>query len=191
MKRLKHAVAEQTKYYNQKHTLKEFNVDDLIMLNIKNLKQRRSSKKMSHKYVKSFRVENKIDAQTYRLTLLNIYRIHNTFHVSLLKNYHHREDDKHAKQLMQISELIDDEEQWKIEEILDRIDDRKSIWYKIKWLNWDFEYNQWLHENEFKNVSELMKKYNERTSRKRRRRHWFKLTFASASAMTWSLRSIV
>ena len=126
IRRLEAAVATQAKYYNQKHESKEFNVDDLVMLNIKNLKQRRPSKKMSHKYVGSFRVK-KVDAQAYRLTLPNIYRIHNTFHVSLLEDYHHRAGEKHAEQLMQTSELIVDEEQWEIEEILDRMGDRKGI----------------------------------------------------------------
>ena len=93
IKRLKIAAIAHAKYYNQKHEFKKFNVNDLIMLNIKNLKQRRLNKKMSHKYVKSFRVKDKIDAQTYRLILSNIYRIHNTFHVSLLKDYHHKKDD--------------------------------------------------------------------------------------------------
>ena len=111
IERFEFAVATQTKYYNQNHESKKFNVNDLVMLNIKNFKQRRFSKKMSHKFVEFFRVKNKIDAQTYRFTLFNIYRIHNTFHVSLLKDYHHKKDDKHAKQLMQISELIDDEKQ--------------------------------------------------------------------------------
>ena len=145
------------------------------MLNIKNLKQRRFSKKMSHKYVKFFRVKNKIDAQTYRFILFNIYRIHNIFHVSLLKNYHYKKDDKYAKQLTQISKLIDDKKQWKIEKILDKMNDKKDIWYKIKWFNWNSKYNQWLHKNEFKNASNLMKKYNERASRKRKRRYWFKI----------------
>ena len=81
---------------------------------------------MSHKYVKFFKIKNKIDAQTYRLTLFNIYRIHNIFHVSLLKNYHHKESDKHAKQLMQISKLINDEKQWKIENFFDKIDKKKK-----------------------------------------------------------------
>ena len=171
IKRLKHVVAKQTKYYNQKHIFKKFNVDDLIIFNIKNFKQRRFNKKMSHKYVKSFKIKNKIDAQTYRLILFNIYRINNVFHVSLLKNYYYKKNDKHAKQFMQISKLINDKKQWKIEKFFDKIDDRKNIWYKIKWFNWNFEYNQWLHKKEFKNVSKLMKKYNERTSRKRKRRH--------------------
>ncbi len=49
---------------------------------------------MSHKYVKSFRIKNKSETQTYRLTLLNIYWIYNTFYVSLLKSYLHRVGDE-------------------------------------------------------------------------------------------------
>ena len=41
---------------------------------------------------------------------------------------------------MQTSNLIDDEKQWEIEEIVDKIEDKKSIWYKMKWLDWDLEY---------------------------------------------------
>ena len=49
---------------------------------------------MSHKYVESFRIKNKSKTQVYRLILLNIYRIHNTFYVLLLEPYLHRVDDK-------------------------------------------------------------------------------------------------
>ncbi len=49
---------------------------------------------MSHKYVKSFRIKNKSRTQIYRFILLNIYWIHNTFYVSLLKLYLHRVDDE-------------------------------------------------------------------------------------------------
>ena len=131
MKRLKHVVAQQTKFYNQKHIFKKFNVDDLIIFNIKNFKQRRFNKKMSHKYVKFFKIKNKIDAQTYRLILFNIYRIHNIFHVSLLKNYHYKKNDKYAKQFMQIWKLINDEKQWKIEKIFDKINDKKIFDIKL------------------------------------------------------------
>ena len=64
------------------------------MLSIKNLKQKRFSKKISHKYVKSFRIKNKSETQIYRLILFNIYRIYNTFYVSHLKLYLHRVDNK-------------------------------------------------------------------------------------------------
>ena len=55
------------------------------MLIIKNLKQKRSNKKLSHKFVSSFRIENKIDTQTYKLTLFFTYRIYNTFYVFFIE----------------------------------------------------------------------------------------------------------
>jgi len=76
------------------------------MLLIRNLKQKRFSKKMSHKYVESFRTKNKSKTQIYRLILFNIYRIYNTFYVLLLKLYLHCVDDEQAKQMLQVSKLI-------------------------------------------------------------------------------------
>ena len=111
MQRLEHVSVEQTRYYNRKYKSTFFKIEDLMILSTKNLKQKRSFKKLSHKYVESFKIENKIEAQIYRLTLSNIYRIHNIFHVSLLKSYRHRVDDKKTKQMMQTSNLIDDEKQ--------------------------------------------------------------------------------
>ena len=55
-------------------------------------------------------MKNKINEQTYHLTLLNIYRIFNTFYVSLLKLYLHRADDLKIKIIMQVSKFIDDTE---------------------------------------------------------------------------------
>jgi len=79
------------------------------MLSIKNLKQKRFRKKMSHKYVELFKIKNKSKTQFYRLILLNNYRIYNTFYVLLLKSYSYRIDDEQAKQMLQTSKLINDE----------------------------------------------------------------------------------
>jgi len=79
------------------------------MLSTRNLKQKRFSKKMSHKYIKSFKIKNKIKTQIYRFILLNIYRIHNTFYVLFLELYLHRASNKQAKQMLQASKLIDNE----------------------------------------------------------------------------------
>ena len=140
-KRLKHVSFKQTKYYNKKHKSMKYYVSDLIMLSIKNLKQKRFNKKMSHKFVEFFKMKNKIDAQIYRFTLSINYRIHNIFHVFLLKKYYHRVDDQMTKQMMQTFDLINDKKQWKIKKILDKTNDKKNIWYKIKWLNWENVYN--------------------------------------------------
>ncbi len=57
------------------------------MLLTRNLKQKRFSKKMLHKYIKSFTIKNKIKIQIYYFILLNIYQIYNTFYILLLKLY--------------------------------------------------------------------------------------------------------
>ena len=102
---------QQTKYYNVNHQLKSYAVNDLMLLLTKNLKQKRLSKKLSHKFVKSFRMKDKTDEQAYCLMLLNIYRIYNTFYVLLLKSYLHRADDLKTEVMMQVLKLINDTKQ--------------------------------------------------------------------------------
>ena len=155
MQRLQKASAQQTKYYNANHQSKSYAVSDLVLLSIKNFKQKRLSKKLSHKFIDSFRIKNKINEQTYRLTLFNTYRIHNIFHVSFLKSYLHRADDQETKVMMQASKLINDIEQWEIKKIMNRTKSKKKIWYKVKWLDWDHIYDQWLSEEELEHVQKL------------------------------------
>ena len=180
-KRLRKASASQTKYYNKKHTPQDYFVGQLVMLFTKNLKQKRSSKKLSHKFVGSFRIEDKVKEQVYRLTLSSIYRIHNIFHVSLLKPYHHRADSEEADAFMQVLELIDDEEQWEIEEILDKTKSKGTYYYKIKWMSWGDSYNQWLPEDELNNAAELKKKFDERASTINRRKRSSRSNFEEQS----------
>ena len=66
-----------------------FAINDLIILFIKNLKQKRFNKKLLHKFAKLFKIKSKIDSQTYRLILFNIYRIYNTFYMLFLKKYYY------------------------------------------------------------------------------------------------------
>ena len=66
---------------------------------------------MFFKFAKSFKIENKIKKQTYRLTLSSTYQIYNIFHVFLLKSYYYKVDDKNAHEFMQILNLINDDEQ--------------------------------------------------------------------------------
>ena len=56
MKWWQNAINAQTKYYNQKHKSKFFNIDDLVMLSAKNLKQKKLSKKLSNKMIKFFHI---------------------------------------------------------------------------------------------------------------------------------------
>ena len=101
-------IDAQTKYYNQKHKSKFFNVDDLIMLSAKNLKQKKSSKKLLNKMIKLFHIQKFINKQTYYLDFSIIYKVHSFFHVFLLKSYNRRLNDDFILDYL-VLELIDDE----------------------------------------------------------------------------------
>ena len=54
LKQWKSAVASQVKAYNQRHKLKTYNKNNLVLLLMKNLSQKHSNKKLSHKFAESF-----------------------------------------------------------------------------------------------------------------------------------------
>jgi len=63
------------------------------MLSVKNLKQKKLSKKLSNKLLKLFHIQKFINKQMYYLNVSIIYKIHSVFHVFLLKSYNHRLND--------------------------------------------------------------------------------------------------
>jgi len=102
------AINAQTKYYNWKHKSKFFNVNDLVMLSAKNLKQKKLSKKLSNKMIEFFHIQELIDKQTYYLDLSVIYKVHSVFHVFLLESYNSRLNDDFILDYL-ILKLINDE----------------------------------------------------------------------------------
>ena len=62
IKRFKYVNFKQTKYYNKKHKFIKYYMSELIILSIKNFKQKRFNKKISYKFVEFFKIENKINA---------------------------------------------------------------------------------------------------------------------------------
>ena len=102
-----------------------------MMLFTKHIKQRKSSQKFSHKFIKSFRIANVVEKQTYRLVLSFLYRIHDVFHVSYLEFYNKRENDDFLLDLSS-SKLINDEKEFEIEKILQKKISKKTIYYLVK-----------------------------------------------------------
>lgn len=98
-KRWATARESQARYYNQHHKPRVFNKGDLVLLLTKNLKLKRPSKKMSHKWIGPFRIDEPIGKQAYRLILPAGYLIHPVFYVSLLEPYKRRPDDESIPKL--------------------------------------------------------------------------------------------
>jgi hypothetical protein len=108
MKILLIKVAEnQVKYYNLKHISMIYNVDDKVLLNVKNIIFTKSFKKLDYKYYDSYEIIELIKKQAYKLKLSCLLKkIHNVFHVSLFES--HLYDSAKALELFSIIE-VDDE----------------------------------------------------------------------------------
>ncbi len=137
------------------------------MLSAKNLKQKKSSKKLSNKMIELFRIQEFIDKQTYHLDLSVIYRVHSVFHVFLLESYNRRLNDDSILNYF-ILELIDDEQEWKIEKILQKWKRKRILYYKIQWKEYFIEYDQWISSEDMKDVSKLIEAFKTRLKHERK-----------------------
>jgi hypothetical protein len=72
-KRLKKTKENQVKYYDEKHILCIFNVEDKILLNFKNIHMFKLFKKLDYKYYKSFEMQNLVEKQTYKFNLFHTF----------------------------------------------------------------------------------------------------------------------
>lgn len=168
--RWKQATDMQAKYFNKKHNSKSYNIGDHVLLSTQNLSLAQPNKKLTHKFIGPFRIRDIIGKQAYRLDLPKEYsRLHNVFHVSLLEPYHRRAGEA-AAPLLKGPDLVDNEEEWEIEALLDRRTRKGQIWYKVRWKDWPSDYDQWIEKENLDHASELRESYDSAALSKRRRR---------------------
>ena len=94
---------------------------------------------------------------TYRLRLPTSLKIHNVFHVDLLTPYY--ETQEHGENYAQPPpELIDGEEEYQVEEIIDERIFRRKKQYLIKWLGYPVSENSWIDARDL-HADELLEDY--------------------------------
>ena len=75
-------------YYDRKRIeAPSFKEGDLVMLDGRNIRTKRPSKKLAPKNYGPFKILKKIGTRAYKLELHPRWRIHDVFHVSLLEPY--------------------------------------------------------------------------------------------------------
>lgn len=156
-----HAAAAQAKYYNSKHTRRNFAVGEKVLLNAKNIKLQRPQKKLDHKFLGPFEVEELIGNQAYRLRLPIRYKaLHPVFHVSLLEPYLQREGKEPAEPA---AIQLEDGEEWEVEAILDDRIRRGTRQYWVKWIGYPESDNSWEPEENLENAQNLLTAYRRQT----------------------------
>src|SRR5258705_5762445 len=115
-----------------------YKVGDLVMLSGRNIKTRRPSRKMDHKNHGPFQIEKIISPLAVRLTLPREWKIHDVFHVSLLKPYRasdQREPPNPTKTLRDAEE-IEYSEEYEMDEVMSATRKGRRILYLVKWLGY-------------------------------------------------------
>ena len=143
-KNLEIAQKMQKKYYDQKHKPKTFQVGELVLLDTRNVRTQRPSKKLDYKYDGPFKIKEIINPQAYKLDLPQRLRIHPVFHISLLQSYTPDRFAKYRKnQPLQVVSL-DTENVYEVDHIRDRRRKPDGTWeYLIHWKGYDSEEDQW------------------------------------------------
>ncbi len=157
---------EQMMNQANKHTKKiNYEIESKMFLNEQNIVTARSFKKLNDKMLDSFQITESVDS-FYKLKLSETMHIHDVFHSELLRS---AVDDSLSDQKNESSRsiVINDEDEWKIDDILNFRRYRRRLQYRVKWKSYDNDLN-WYNadDDEFMNAQEMIDDFHIKYSRK-------------------------
>src|SRR5437588_6061401 len=159
------------KYYDQgKLDLPDMSIRDIVMLNAKNIRTKRLTKKLAPKFYGPFKILEKIGTRSYRLELDQRWRIHNVFHISLIEPYKSSSDPQRT-QLRPQPEEIEGEKEFEVEKIIRRevretrkqVRGRaritKKLYYPVKWVGYPDDECTWEPGEHLTHASEYIEDF--------------------------------
>jgi hypothetical protein len=135
-----------------------FKKGEKVWLEARNLKLPHLSKKIAPKKAGPFKISEVITPVTYRLHLPTGWRIHNVFHSSLLTPF--KETNAHGPSYpTPIPDIIDGEEEFKIEGILKHKIKSGKTHFLIRWKNCPTTEDSWEPEENVLHAQDSVKEY--------------------------------
>jgi len=149
-----------------KHRKKiNYKIELRVFLNERNIVTARFFKKLNDKMLDSFQIIDFVDS-FYKLKLFETMHIHDVFHSELLC-FVVNDSLFNQKNEFSKSIVINDENEWKIDDILNSRWYRKRLQYQVKWKSYDNDLN-WYNadDDEFMNAQEMIDDFHIKYSRK-------------------------
>ncbi len=158
---------EQMMNQANKHKKKiNYKIKSKIFLNKRNIVTARLFKKLNDKMLNSFQIIDLVNL-FYKLKLFKTMCIHDVFHSELL---HLVINDSLSDQKNEFSRsiVINDEDEWKINDILNFQWYQRRLQYQVKWKSYDNDLNWYnANDNEFMNAQKMIDDFHIKYSRKR------------------------
>ncbi len=133
----------------------DYKIKSKMFLNERNIVTARSFKKLNDKMLDSFINLDLVDS-SYKLKLSEFMHVHDVFHSDLLRSV---VDDFLPDQKNKLSDsiVINDKDEWKIDDILNFRWYRRRLQYKVKWNDYDNDLN-WYNadDDEFMNAQKII-----------------------------------
>jgi len=140
-----------------KRDAKPFKKGDKVWLDARNLKTA-YPKKFAPKREGPFKITEVLGPLTYRLDIPKRWKIHNVFHATLLSLF--RQTDVHGPSFSNPPpDLIDGEEEYEVEAILNHRKIGRGYQYLIRWKNYSSGDDSWEPESHIKNADDILTTY--------------------------------
>ena len=120
-----------------------FKVGDKVLLSSRNMTIKVGSRKLLPKFLGPFQVLECIHDTAFKLQLPPSMKIHPVFHISLLKPYKENNSFLGRHQTPPQPIVVDNEEEWEVEEVLDQRTKRNQVQYLVKWKGYPFQDATW------------------------------------------------
>ena len=160
---LKAAQQRQKAYADQNRSFLEFQVGDEVLLTTEHIPLRNvGTRKLLMKWIGPLKVVEKIGVVpvAYRLKLPAHFKIHDVFHVSLLKRF--KKNDTYCPPPPAL--MVDGQEEFEVDEILThKPQGRKKtdpkVKFLVRWAGYKDEHNTWGPYKNLKNAPDALNEY--------------------------------
>jgi hypothetical protein len=158
------AKDDMARYYNRRRSpAPSFAPGDMVFLDSEDIQTTRPSKKLSHRQLGPYPVESCVGRHAYRLTLLpSMRRLHPVFNVVKLMLVPADSIPGRRRNPLPPLELVDGEEEYLVEKILNSRMFRRKLQYLVKWEGYGVEHNTWEYSENIDNAPEKVADFHAR-----------------------------
>ena len=158
---LEKAQEEIKKYINRKRReVDDYKVRDLVMLSTKDLKYQmvgRRTEKLTERFVGPYRIKKIVSSNTVELELPSTVKIHPVVNISRIRKYIGQVERQKKEQLLPV--IIEGEEEWEVERILNKRRVRGKDKYLVRWKGFTAESDTWEGRENLRNAKEAIKEF--------------------------------